>query len=178
MKISTFILVTSIFGSTASFAYECKTTIEPTTKTENFINNLDGSVTDMRYGLQWQICSYGQTYDAADGNCKGEQKQYPTWSEALLSQDAINSAKLNGHSDWRLPSIKELQSIVERSCRQPAINNEIFKGTANGAYWSHTPDGTVNPELKGRIVDMSDGSEFYRPTEPTKYVRHVRVIND
>lgn len=173
---SKFLIVTlSLFVATA-VASECKTSIEPTTRTENFVVSPDGTVTDLRFGLMWQLCTFGQQYDPADGNCKGEHKKYPTWSEALLSQDSINGQKAQGYSDWRLPNIKELQSIVERQCRQPAINTKIFNGTANGVYWSNTPDQHINPSLGGRIIDFSDGVELYRSTEPLKYVRHVRDI--
>lgn len=165
-----------VLFSAASLASECKTNIEPTTKTEDFLNNQDGTVTDLRFGLQWQICTYGQKWDPVDKSCKGDQKQYPTWSEAILSQDSINGEKLQGYSDWRLPSIKELQSLVERRCRQPAINPDVFKGTANSVYWSNTPDGTINHELLGRIVNFSNGSEFLTEHETLKFVRHVRDI--
>jgi len=165
-----------VFNSFYVSAYECKNNIESTTPENHFLNNKDGTVTDMRYGLQWQICTFGQVYDTADGSCKGEQKQFPTWSEAILSQDQINGDKAQGYSDWRLPNIKELQSIVERKCRNPAINTKVFIGTNNGVYWSNTPDASVNMELHGRIIDFSDGVEFYRSTAPTKHVRHVRVI--
>lgn len=170
------VMMTLALNALSVSAYECKTSIEPTTPEEHFLSNKDGTVTDLRYSLQWQICTFGQVYDPADGSCKGEQKQFPTWSEAILSQDQINGDKAQGYSDWRLPSIKELQSIVERKCRNPAINTKVFIGTSNGVYWSNTPDNSVNIALKGRVIDFSDGVEFYRSTAPTKYVRHVRVI--
>lgn len=168
---------TLVLFSISTMASECKTNIEPTTKTEDFINNEDGTVTDLRYGLQWQICTYGQQYDKSDKSCKGDQKNYPTWSDAILSQDRINADKPQGYSDWRLPSIKELQSIVERRCSQPAINVEVFKGTANSVYWSNTPDGTINMALLGRIINFSNGSEFLPEQETPKFVRHVRVLS-
>lgn len=176
MNLKTTSLIALMILSCTAGAYECKDSIESTTRTENFLDNLDGTLTDLRFGLAWQKCSYGQTWDKSDGRCKGEQKTFPTWSDAIASQDAINAEKANGHSDWRLPSIKELQSIVERRCRQPAINDAIFNGTAVGVYWSNTPDPTINPQLGGRIIDFTDGAEFYRSTAPLKYVRHVRVI--
>lgn len=162
--------------SAGALASECKTNIEPTTKTEDFINNGDGTVTDLRFGLQWQLCTYGQQYDPAGKTCKGDQKQYKTWSDAILSQDSINGEKPQGFSDWRLPNIKELQSLVERRCSQPAINPDVFKGTANGVYWSNTPDGTVNYELLGRVVNFSNGTEYLADIDTPKFVRHVRVI--
>lgn len=175
--IKIFFTASLLMLSSVSLAYECRTTIEATTPTENFLINPEGSVTDLRFGLVWHICTYGQVWDQASSTCKGDPKKIDSWSEAILSQDEMNSNKAMGHSDWRLPSIRELSTIVERKCRQPAINTEIFKGTATGVYWSNTPDGIVNPQLPGRIIDFSDGLEVYRAVSPEKYVRHVRSIN-
>ena len=172
------LLVLGMFTSFASSGYECKpNSIEATTRVENFLNNKDGTVTDLRFGLVWQICTFGQQYSVENDNCIGDPTPINTWSDAVHSQDEFNSQNPQQFDDWRLPNIKELQSIVERQCRQPAIRTDIFKGTANGVYWSNTPDNTVNG-LGGRIVDFSDGVEFFRATEPAKFVRHVRAINN
>lgn len=176
MKTLSYVLCLTVFTA-ASHAYECRDTIDPTTPSEYFLVNRDGTVTDMRFGLTWQVCTFGQQWDQSTSSCKGEPKKVQTWSDAILSQDVINGEKSNGHSDWRLPSIKELRSIIENKCRQPAVNLDIFKSTMNGVYWSHTPDGQVNPDLPGRIIDFSDGVETNRAVSPEKFVRHVRSIN-
>jgi len=176
MKMIKLMLALCIFSGSAA-AYECKTSvIAETTNQAYFLSNGDGTVTDLRFGLQWQICSWGQTYDNTDGSCKGEPKQASTWADAIATQDEINRIKPGNNDDWRLPNIKELQSIVERQCRQPAIKLSIFKGTANGVYWSNTPDDGINPSLKGRIIDFSDGTERLRATNTSRFVRHVRKL--
>lgn len=43
---------------------------------------------------------------------------------------------LAGHSDWRLPSINELQSIVDETATNPAIDLTAFPGTVGEMYWS------------------------------------------
>lgn len=170
------VLALSVLSASA-MAYECKTSvIESTTNEAYFLDNKDGTVTDLRFGLQWSVCSFGQTYEASDGSCKGEPNRVTSWEAAMATQDEVNRDKLAGKDDWRLPNIKELQSIVERQCRQPAIKLSIFKGTANGVYWSNTPDDSVNVDLKGRIVDFSDGGEILRATTTSMFVRHVRKI--
>jgi hypothetical protein len=76
------------------------------------------------------------------------------WQDALAWVQKKNAEKFLGHDDWRLPSVKELQSIVDYTrspdtTRSPAID-PVFNCTAitNEAhhadypfYWSATTHG-------------------------------------
>lgn len=67
-----------------------------------------------------------------------------TWGDALRSATAANAAKLGGNEDWRLPNIKELQSIVDYDTRSPSAYTDHFNfyATYFGAtdwFWSSTP---------------------------------------
>jgi hypothetical protein len=81
----------------------------------SFIDNGDGTITDNATGLMW----------AQDDNGTGVY-----WEDALTYAE---SSTLAGHNDWRLPNVKELQSIVDYS-RSPdstgsAAINSIFNIT-------------------------------------------------
>jgi hypothetical protein len=91
----------------------------PTTPTSDFIDNSDGTVTHKLTGLVWMRCSMGQTWDKATANCTGTAATY-TWDAAM----ALKS-NFAGKSDWRLPNIAELQTIVERENANPAIKCEL-----------------------------------------------------
>jgi len=68
-----------------------------------------GLVRDNSTGLIWTRCSLsGNDTPIYDFNCKGSRKKY-TWNEAI---SACENLVYEGRSDWRLPSVKELQSIV------------------------------------------------------------------
>ena len=105
-----------------------------------YTDNGDGTISDHQTGLMWSKCSYGQTYDANDANsdgiiCEGSPA-FGTWQQAFAwAADSTD----HGHSDWRLPNIKELGSIVDFGSAKPAINQNIFPNTASGPYWSSTP---------------------------------------
>lgn len=95
-----------------------------------YLDNMDGTVTDTRTGLSWMRCSVGQTWDGS--TCIGKAGSYK-WV------DANNLAiKYAGRNDWRLPSLDELDGILDRSRKGPAINISTFPGTPSAYFWSST----------------------------------------
>jgi hypothetical protein len=53
--------------------------------------------------------------------------------------DACKSLTLAGHSDWDLPTIDELQLLIDRSRHEPAIDTAFFQDIRDDWYWSSTP---------------------------------------
>jgi hypothetical protein len=94
--------------------------------TSHFVDNEDGTVTDKTTGLMWQKL---EVLDENGAVCK------MTWKEALAYCEGL---ELAGHRDWRLPNIKELQSIVDYQAYDPSIDTTIFPRTESYAYWSAT----------------------------------------
>ena len=61
-----------------------------------------------------------------------------TWQEALDGVKAMNRKTAGRHTDWRLPNIRELESLVDIYSHSPAMPpNHPFVGIADG-YWSST----------------------------------------
>ncbi|MDX1959641.1 MAG: DUF1566 domain-containing protein [Leptospiraceae bacterium] len=95
-------------------------------------DNGEGTVKDRATGLVWQKCSSGYTNTT---NCTGGSATTITWSGAL---SYCNSLGLAGRT-WRLPSVKELNSLVDKSLStSPTINTTIFPNTSPNFYWSST----------------------------------------
>lgn len=100
----------------------------------SYFDNGDGTVTDNYTGLMWAKCSYGQTL--AGDSCSGGVSS-KTWEQALAVTD---SSTLAGYSDWRVPNVKELLSLVDYTTNNPAINSSYFPNTATYPdYWTASP---------------------------------------
>lgn len=110
-----------------------------------WVENGDSTLFDNSTGLTWDRCVLGQTWSTALSACTGTPESL-TWSGALLR---ANLAMFNGRAGWRVPNVKELESIVDRRCSSPALNPEFFRGNRETTTWSSTP---------GWAVNMADGS--------------------
>ncbi len=87
----------------------------------DFVDNGDGTITDKATGLMWLQNDSGAGMD---------------WASALSYGQTFSYA---GYDDWRVPNVKELQSIVDYSGVYPAINARYFNTTDDDAYfWSST----------------------------------------
>lgn len=110
----------------------------------SFTDNGDGTVTDNNTGLVWQKCSMGQNNDAS---CSGTALEY-NWYQASGTYDATYNASNQNVcgsltldvGGWRLPSKKELLSIVYYSIpfSGPTIHQTMFPNTISSYYWSST----------------------------------------
>lgn len=104
-----------------------------------YTDNNDGSITDPRTQIVWQRCYSGQSWDGT--TCQGQVKGY-SWFQAMRL--AKNNVSL-GKSDWRLPTRKELQSIIDPDCTrdknivQPIISNQLVQIDPD-ATWSQHPN--------------------------------------
>lgn len=144
---------------------DCNDNILETTPTDRFIDNLDGTVTDRQTGLMWARCTQEQTLGDT-GDCDGSVigPGY-TWEQALQQAAIGPTAGTNTDTDWRLPNIKELSSIVERACSEPFTNEEVFPNIPlpNGSFfWSSSPisfiDDVPEPEAEAWGIDFWYGN--------------------
>lgn len=99
-----------------------------------FTVNGDGTVTDTETGLIWDRCTWGQT----GADCDGGAASTHTWSQALGVAITANTANHKGHNDWRLPNRTELESLVDITRWNPAIDTSAFPNTVSNWYWSST----------------------------------------
>ena len=84
-------------------------------KTLRYQDNGDGTIKDKVTGLTWEKKS-------DDGSIHDKDTLY-TWANAFAVHIAdLNTANFAGHNEWRLPNVKELQSIVDYETFSPAVD--------------------------------------------------------
>lgn len=116
----------------ASATQTCRSDLSAATPVGRFVNNGNGTITDTVTRLTWKRCSEG----LSGNNCESGSATAYTWADALSSAAASTFA---GNKEWRLPTIQELDSIIEYKCTMPAVNADIFPATRISNYWSATP---------------------------------------
>ncbi len=167
-----------------------------------FIDNGDGTVSDTRTGLMWEK---KDSFDAADSiDCPGSptcvnphdaDNRYTLSIDGSMPDGSAYTdflAKLNGgsgfagHTDWRLPTVDELQNLVDHATFDPAINAAFNKActatctvatcscTVRDDYWTTTPVADI-PTNSAWIVNFNRGIvEARDDTTIALYVRAVR----
>jgi len=138
--------------SNTSFAYECADPIR-STDMQRFDDNHNGTLTDIDSGLTWMRCALGQRWEG--NTCLGQPERY-TWQSALQAARQFN--QLNGYAeykDWRVPRVQELAGIVERHCKNPRINLQLFPTTTATYFWSVN----TKPKTYDQAYVMDFGSE-------------------
>jgi hypothetical protein len=120
MKLLIAAVVLMLAGHTAASA-------DPADERFEFIE--DGAVVvDRSSGLQWMRCSLGQNWTGTA--CAGLAERY-TWDQA----NDLPSGSAGNHG-WRLPTVEELQTLVEYRVFNPAINPQAFPNTPPSNFWS------------------------------------------
>jgi hypothetical protein len=171
----------------------------------NFVDNRDGTVSDLATGLMWQ---------------KADSQKGLDWQAALAYSEKL---RLANFEDWRLPSAKELQSIVDYTrspqTTQSAAIDRVFEislitdprgvrdyplfwsatthldGPAPGNHAVYIAFGEALGKMRGTIMDVhgagaqrsdpksgdtADYPQYFGPQGDVRYVynyvRSVRTI--
>jgi len=151
-----------------------------------FVDNGNGTITDTKTGLQWEKKS-------DDGSIHDQDNTY-SWSSTGTAADGtafteflttMNQTNFAGHNDWRLPSVTELESLLEfghpAPLVAPAFNTACDTGctvltcscTILDYYWTSTTVETLTDVLN---VDFNWGlvNLYEKTLSGFFYVRAVR----
>ena len=120
-----------------------------------YINNGNGTVTDIETKLMWQqpTAAYKMDWNYASHYCR---------------------RSLAGYTDWRLPTIGELKTLVDKSWgNNPTINRTFFPGTVSSFYWSSTTRAYLYTSSAWG-VNFDYGYDSVHNKVDSYYVRAVR----
>ncbi|MCK5810631.1 MAG: DUF1566 domain-containing protein [Cocleimonas sp.] len=159
---------------------------EPILQAGKYIDNNDDTITDCKTNLMWKKYSEGQR----DITCgKGMVRQY-TWETAV---NRFKQSSFAGYNDWRLPTVKELRSLVScqqtvasplteerhatslmnEKCTQPTINKNVFPNTSPTRYW--TSSTFFNKEDYAWALHFDSGNDEESLKHYNASVRLVRT---
>lgn len=161
-----FSLVALFFLSVGAAAQICNPDQERRTPTSDFTLLEDGTASQNTEGLMWMRCSLGQTF--RNGRCTGRADNL-TWEDSARAAEASSHA---GHTDWRLPTMRELSGILDQSCRSPSINLAVFPDASSSWYWTST-NYVYDQSLKWSIY-FDLGYQDYTGSFHPSHVRLVR----
>jgi hypothetical protein len=138
-----------------------------------FTDNGDGTVTDLNNGLVWEqkVDGTGCTH------CVGDTYDWVNAMSEFISNvngytdSSSTQTGLVGHSDWRLPTIVELQTILLPCSSSPCID-PIFGPTAS-YYWSSSTVAAV-PALAWGVYFVGGFVFLDGKSDGTNVVRAVR----
>ena len=149
-----------------SSGQNCVATIAESTPADRFILNGD-EVIDTRTQLIWKRCSLGQS----GNNCETGSAGTYAWQQAL---EAAYTDPADPGPQWRLPNLKELQSIFEQSCSDPAVNLSVFPNTVSGWYWSAS--GSARNGEDAWAMNFNFGTTSHLPKNRSDF--HVRLVRN
>ena len=145
-----------------------------------FVDNGDETITDTMTGLMWEKKTTAVGSGASVLDVRDVDNRY-AWEYAMTDYlDRLNGrliADANGvafarHTDWRIPTMQELQTIVEPSA--PGRINPILGPNATSSYWTSSRR-LLGPAAVPWYVNFGTDLPVYvgKPFE-----LHVRAVRD
>ena len=112
------------------------------------------TVVDLETQLTWQRVPPASTYTASGASAYCQS----------LSLGGVSSG-------WRLPSVRELQTLTDETLFEPAIDSTAFPPAGGTAFWTSTPWNETPTNIF--YVDFYDGSSNWASPSTDNYVRCV-----
>jgi hypothetical protein len=134
----------------------------------DFVDNGDGTVTDLATGLMWE---------------KQGTSSIMYWHQAQRYVSKLNKRRFVGHSDWRIPTTEELVSLLECNRNNKGLHiDSLFEGGQKECWSSDQAVRDHIDTYSNRVVDFSDGSTRNRWAKhimrfDRASVRAVRTVN-
>lgn len=157
-------LLSTFWPETALAKQVCRDGHAPTARFEIASDN---TVIDRKNRLQWMRCMVGNSGTLCD---KGSPQRF-TAIQALDFVVQFNRGPGHaGKTDWRLPTVRELKTLVSGGCVNPVIDLRAFPNSLPSQLWSADIDGGI-----AGFVDFRDG---YSGQDDINLPNPVRLVRD
>ncbi len=128
-----------------------------------FEDNGDGTITDHATGLMWVKNGWRIEFFSA-----------LSWADA---QEKCRQFHLAGYADWRLPTVEQWRSIIDKHQQYPALidPNPFENIIVHMPYWSDSsPDRYVT---RAYVVMLYSGNINHQKKDELAFIMPVRSIN-
>ena len=169
-----------LLGTYQTFVFGAKALIEKTGQITSY-SATGGEDGDLKKGVKWPNPRFTDNGNGIvkdnltkliwlkNANAFGER----TWEQALSDANTLSSGShglTDGSKagDWRLPNVKELQSLIDFAYYGPAlssasgtskwVNGDAFTGVQSSYYWSSTTNSSNTPNAWN--VSLYDGDMY------------------
>jgi hypothetical protein len=147
-----------------------------------YVDNGDGTMTDVRTGLMWEKLS-------DDGSIHDQENNYTSAEASAYKIAGLNAIAFAGYTDWRLPNVNEVQSMLHYGVTYPAIAPAFQTGCVpgctvltcscawkigytHGIFWTSTT--LQQAPFYVWTVGVYDGHISYTARTERRHVRAVR----
>ena len=137
-------------------------------------DNVTGLIWEVKTD-DWSVHDKDNTYTWYDSDPATNGGDAGTPGDGTDTEDfinALNAEHFGGHTDWRLPTIKELNSISNLGASYPVIDTVYFPHTVSAIYWSSTT--YVGSTSNASSVFFGSGGDSRPHKSGSCYVRAVR----
>lgn len=142
----------------------------------DFVDNNDSTVTDKATGLTWQRGGSSETLDNRGANSYIEQ---------------LNRQRFAGYSDWRMPTLEELASLLNKNSGGSVHTTSVFENKQSTCWTVDPCDGEYDYQLGAWIINFKQGqvqrASYLKPSftmnfpvyqkNEMNYVKAVRSAN-
>ena len=138
---------------------------------ERFVDNRDGTVTDNKTNLMWVKNGWRMDFFSA-----------VDWQKAVKKCEKF---KYMGYTDWRLPTIKEWESLLDKNNEYPALiePNPFENIIVHMPYWSNTEyfsnqTTSLSSPSRAYTVMLYYGRVSHQNIGKLAFIMPVRSINE
>ena len=135
-------------------------------------SNADGTISDENTTLMWEV--KGISDSSPDPSKPNDPDNTYNWSELPALIALLNANSYGGYTDWRLPTVKELETILDLSIAEPGptTNTTLFQNCRAGSYW--TSDIDIDNPAMAWAIDFSNTLDNITAITDKLHVRAVR----